>query len=168
MWDVESVEVYCDGELLCVHARSATPYGYSTGKAHMPEKHQAYERSSQMNAAPLIEWGQRIGPSVGVAVEDILQRTTFPQQAYRTCQGLIALSKKYGPRRLDRACEMLVSATGCVSYKSVGNILKNNRDMAQDDGAGSISTIPYNSDTRGASAYRTIPRKGRKEDNDGL
>ena len=168
MWDVETVEVYAGGELLCVHARSTVPYGYSTDKSHMPEKHKAYERSTQMNASSLIEWGQRIGQHVGIAIEDILQRTTFPQQAYRTCQGLLSLAKKYGHRRLDHACEMLISETGCVSYKSVCNILKNNRDLDQDRGAATMSLPPANPDIRGASAYQAIIGKAGKEGTHGL
>ena len=168
MWDAESVEVYAGNELLCIHARSTVPYGYSTEKAHMPEKHKAYERSAQMNAASLIEWGQRIGPSVGTAIENILERTTFPQQAYRTCQGLLSLGKKYGYRRLDRACDMLIGTTGCVSHKSVSNILKNNRDMIQDRASGAISSTPSHSNIRGAAAYCSIPLKTGKEGDDGI
>lgn len=167
MWDAETVEIYADKELLCVHNRSTVPYGYSTEKSHMPEKHKVYEQSTKMNASSLTEWGYHIGPSVGIAIEDILDRSAFPQQAYRACQGLLSLAKKFGGQRLNRACEMIVSQTGFVSYKAVCNILKNNRDMLKDKRESSISTIPFNNDTRGATAYRNVTVEWRKEENDG-
>lgn len=103
MWDVQSVEVYVGTECACMHRRSLIPYGYSTEKSHMPENHTAYEHRKEQNAATLIERGARIGQSVEWAITDILQHTTFPQQAYGKCNGLLALAKKYGRSRLEHA-----------------------------------------------------------------
>ena len=165
MWDVESVEVYVQDQLVCVHQRSMMPYGYSTEKQHMPEAHRAYEHNKEINAATLIDWGSRIGPSVKWAIEDILRHTTFPQQAYGKCNGILSLAKKYGHTRLDHACALLREEAGTAGYKALANMLRNNRDI-EHDGGELISRTPHNDDVRGASAYTSIPQAG-KEAGDG-
>lgn len=161
MWDVEYVEVYVADKLVCVHRRSLVPYGYSTDPKHMPDTHRAYEHNREINAATLIDWGSRIGPSVKWAIEDILQHTTFPQQAYGKCNGILSLGKKYGYTRLEHACALLRREAGVAGYKALANMLKNNRDIACDGGE-LISRTPHNDDVRGASAYTSIPQAGKE------
>ena len=165
MWDVEYVEVYADGRLVCSHRRSHVPYGYSTEPQHMPDAHRVYEHSKEINAAKLIEWGARIGPSVKWAIEDILARTTFPQQAYGKCSGILSLGRKYGHARLDHACALMREQSGTAGYRILSNMLKNNRDIDADGGE-LISRTPHNDNVRGASAYTSIPLAG-KEAEDG-
>ena len=162
MWDVEYVEVYAGSELAALHRRSLVPYGYSTEDAHMPESHKAYERSKEVNAASLIDWGARIGPSVKWAIEDILRRTTFPQQAYGRCNGLLSLARKYGSQRLDRACAMQREQSGTASYQSLRNMLKNNMDLDVDP-RGIVSRTPHNDNVRGAAAYQSVTMKGKED-----
>lgn len=162
MWDAEFVEIYSpDGKFLFCHDRNMTPYGYSTEKTHMPESHKAYEHTREINAAKLIDWGANIGPSVKWAIEDILHRTTFPQQTYGKCTGVLKLAKKYSRTRLENACAMLMEETGCASYGSLRNILKNNRDV-EVRGNDTLSLTPYNDNVRGASAYQSIPGEGKE------
>ena len=84
-------------------------YGYTTVKEHMPESHLAYEHNRAQNAATLIERAQRVGPFTRWAVENILQRTSFPQQAYRRCNGVLLL-RTYTPVRDE------------ISFKKFGNL----------------------------------------------
>jgi len=168
-WDAEFVEIYPGDELLFCHDRSMAPYGYSTEKIHMPENHKAYEHSKEMNAAKLIDWGAYVGPSVKWAIESVLRGTTFPQHAYGKCTGILSLAKTYGRSRLETACSMLMEQSVNVTYSSLRNILKNNRDLME-DGEGAISRTPYNENVRGASAYTSISKNDKegKEDGHGL
>ena len=165
MWDVEYVEVYVAGQLVCTHRRSLVPYGYSTEPQHMPDAHKAYERTKEVNAATLIGWGERIGASVKWAIEDILHRTNFPQQAYGKCNGILSLGRKYGRARLEHACAILREESGVAGYKVLANMLKNNRDI-EADGGEVISRTPHNDDVRGASAYTSIPQVGKEVDDE--
>lgn len=165
MWDVESVEVYVGTECVCMHHRSLIPYGYSTDKSHMPDNHTAYEHRKEHNAATLIERGARIGQSVEWAISNILHRTAFPQQAYGTCNGLLALARKYGRSRLEHACMIMKEETSVASYKALCNMLKNNRDLISDEDE-SISRTPYNDNVRGASAYTAISVVGKEADHE--
>ncbi len=164
MWDVEYVEVYAGNELICLHSRNTIPYGYTTDKVHMPDKHLAYEERKEVNAAKLIEWGARIGPSVEWTISDILAKTTFPQQAYGKCNGVLSLAKKYGYNRLEHACRIMREQSGNASYKALLTMLQNNRD--KDDYGDGISVTPIHDHVRGAKAYKNIEPEG-KEDHHG-
>ena len=107
----------------------------------------------------------RIGASVKWAIESILKRTTFPQQAYGTCNGLLALGKKYGYNRLVRACAIMQQNTGTVTYRAVDNILKNNRDLP-DNPSETVSRTPFNDNVRGADAFRSIIESDQKQEDD--
>ncbi|MBH2926668.1 hypothetical protein I5Q11_13500 [Serratia ureilytica] len=47
--------------------------------------------------------GKNIGTYTGKVVESLLKRKAHPEQAYRAVLGLIALQKKYGRERLEKA-----------------------------------------------------------------
>ena len=62
--------------------------------------------------------------------ENILQCTSFPQQTCRTCNGVLSLGKNYGYDHLETAAALMKSETGKAGYRTLANILKNNRDKA--------------------------------------
>jgi len=69
--------------------------------------------------------------------------------------------KTYGHSRLETACSMLMEQSVNVTYSSLRNILKNNRDLME-DGDGTISRTPYNENVRGASAYTSISKNDKE------
>lgn len=91
-------------------------YGYTTVKEHMPESHLAYEHNRAQNAATLIDRVQRVSPFTRWAVENILQRTSFPQQAYRRCNGVLLL-RTYGYDRLGSAAALMKAEKGKAAYR---------------------------------------------------
>ena len=159
LWDVTCVEVFVGSERVCRHDRSMVPYGYSTDPSHMPDKHKAYEEQKEVNAATLTAWAGNIGPSVRWAVEHILSNTTFPQQAYGRCSGILALARKYGRSRLERVCAMLREESCTPNYGTIRTMLRNNRDMGNSDHE-VCSRTPYNENVRGAAAYQSVTKKG--------
>jgi len=52
----------------------------------------------------------------------VLTARKHPQQAYRSCLGVLKLAERYTPARLEAACERALRA-GIHSYKGVRNIL---------------------------------------------
>ena len=77
--------------------------------------------------------------------------------------GVCRLAKKYGRNRLEHACMMMKEETDTASYKALCNMLKNNRDLASQEGE-SISRTPFNDHVRGASAYTSISLTGKEAD----
>ena len=155
MWDMEYVEVFLGTMRLCTHRRSYEAYGYSTDKNHMPESHKAYERSREYNAAALIERAGFIGQSMKWVIETMLSKTHFPQQAYMHCNAALALAREYGRDRLEHACLMMRTETSTASLKVLSNILKNNRDLAEQE-KDAMTSLASEDDVRGEAHYARI------------
>ena len=78
VWDYKTVAVYARGERVAIHRRAFFPNGYTTEEAHMPEKHQAYKRARERNAAFYLDKAFQIGESTRTVVGRILDVDRFP------------------------------------------------------------------------------------------
>ncbi len=58
----------------------------------------------------------------------MIEARLLPQQAFRACLGVLRLGKKYGGKRLQKACARALSI-GAISYKSIESILKQGLDQ---------------------------------------
>jgi len=58
----------------------------------------------------------------------MIARKKHPEQAYRSCLGLLNLSRKYDAQRLERACQRAV-AINSPTVKSIKSILKQSIDQ---------------------------------------
>lgn len=56
-----------------------------------------------------------------------MARKRHPEQGFRSCLGILRLGRKYGPKRLENACQRAVAIQG-HSYTSVQSILKRSLD----------------------------------------
>ena len=74
------------------------------------------------------------------------------------------LANKYGKARLEHACSKLMEGGTAASYKSLCNILKNNRDLERDED-GIVSRTPFIDNVRGAAAYRSVISGGKEVKN---
>ena len=115
----------------------------------MPKEHQDY---LEWNGERFRKWAVRIGPSVGKVIEGMLTAQRVEQQAYRSCMGLLKLSQKYSPSRLESACAKALSFSSSPSFKSVKNILA---ASAEDETENAVEEKPNTyALTRGADYYK--------------
>ena len=119
-----TVECFHKGTRLASHVRSYLPGRHSTVKEHMPKAHQSY---AEWTPERVIAWTTQAGPFTKSVAEKILASRLHPQQAFRSCLGLMRLGKIYGAARLEAACQraLIYQAT---SYRSVNAILKSSLD----------------------------------------
>jgi transposase len=120
-----TVECYFKGERIAIHLYSTIPGQQSTITHHMPKRHR---KQSEQSKERFIRWAEQIGVYTHVVVKKILEEKPHLEQAYRSCLGLLSLSKKYGEKRLEQACSYGVHQ-GAYSRKSILSILKNNLDQ---------------------------------------
>ena len=120
-----TVEIFHKSTRIASHHRSPRKGGHSTVREHMPPAHQEQAGTTRES---LLAWADRMGPSTASFVEGVIAARAHPQQAYRSCLGVLRLGKKYGEDRLDAACRRAVML-GSFSFKSVDAILKNNLDQ---------------------------------------
>lgn len=157
VWDMESVEIYVSDKRVATHTRSFKKNGYTTLDEHMPPAHLAYKRSREYNAAAMRNRASVIGVRTVEAIERILSSRIFPQQAYKSCHGVFSLAAKYGAKRMEAACEHILSQSNSISYDMLRNVLEKKIDCAAAEGTNRIlSTLPQNDDVRGAEVYRNI------------
>ena len=85
--------------------RSSKVHAPSTLAEHRPKSHQQYLEWTPMR---IIEWAGKAGPFTARLVEAILAEKPHPEMGYRSALGVISLSRKYGPDRVEAACTRAV------------------------------------------------------------
>jgi transposase len=118
-----TLEVFQRGTRIWVHRRNHHP-GYTTVPEHMPHAHRSH---MEWSPSRLIRWGATVGPHTAALVEQILASRPHPEQGYRSCLGLLRLTKQYGPERVEAASARAV-AVGARSYRHVETMLKHGLD----------------------------------------
>lgn len=126
VFDLESIEVYVDYNRVAIHKRDLKANGYTTEPSHMPENHRAYQKSKEYNAAYYIGQARHIGPNTTTVIERILASQPFIQQAYRSSQGILSLTRKYPVERLEAACKRACSTTEEHLFLNNNHSQKNN------------------------------------------
>jgi transposase len=144
-----ALELLLRGQRVAAHARNDRRGGYTTVEAHMPAAHRAH---LEWTPQRLIDWDQRIGLSCGELVTRLLQTYKHPEHGYRSCLGLLSLSRRYGEARLEAACERAL-ALGTWRYRHVRDLLANGRDLATEDTT-SDWTSPAHANLRGPGYYQ--------------
>jgi len=114
----------------------------------MPPAHQYVDGWSPDR---FLRWAAEIGPQTEALVAAVLDARRHPQQAYRTCLGVLSLAKQYGNGRLEAACQRALTA-GIYSYKGLHNILKNKLDQQVHDPAPETA-LPAHDNIRGQGYY---------------
>lgn len=118
------IEVYYNGKRICSHARSSKPCGYTTVPEHMPRNHQKY---LEWTPDRILHYAAKYGQSVKALVQRVMDSRKFPEQAYKSCLGIIRLENKYTAARLDLACNRALLFRA-YSYNSVAAILEKGLD----------------------------------------
>jgi transposase len=143
-----AVELIVRGNRVASHMRSTRRGEFSTVTEHMPAAHRAH---LEWTPQRLIDWGRRIGLATGELIARLLARHKHPEHGYRACLGLLGLAKRYGPARLEAACQLALSLGTC-QYRHVRDILLANRDRVQ--AANAQWTSPDHANVRGPGYYQ--------------
>ncbi len=121
-----TVEVFHRGKRVAAHARRYGGQRHGTHPEHMPSAHR---RHASWTPARLVAYGEKVGPSVAALFEAVMTDRPHPEQGFRTCLGIIALTRSYDNARVDAACRRGVSIKA-RSVASIRSILKNGLDSA--------------------------------------
>ncbi len=140
-------------ERIVIHKKSFAAYGYTTQENHMPTNHSAYKRTKEYYGAAIQARALHIGQATKWAVDSLLASMNFPQQSYRTCQGIFSLASRYGERRIESACSIIRSGSSGFTLAMLRNILQKNLDQNHTE---TISTTPLNTQVRGSQEYYQI------------
>lgn len=115
-----TVEIYHQNILIATHARLHRINDTSTKKEHMPLNHQY--ANEKMNPTRLKNWGETIGESAHIFVNQKLEDAQYPTNAYRSIIAILNLAKLYGKEELNLALGYALSINA-TSTKSIESIL---------------------------------------------
>lgn len=120
-----TVEIFHKGQRVASHMRAARSNGAVTDDAHRPQSHR---HQADWPPSRIIDWAGKTGPFTAQVVQQILASKPHPEMGYRSCLGIIRLSQRYSPQRVEAAAERAL-ATGAVRYKSIESILRRGLDQ---------------------------------------
>ena len=144
----KTVEIFYRRTRQASHRRCQAQGRYSTQNEHMPPAHQKY---SDWSPERFLRWANEIGPHTSQLIATVLDARQHPQQAYRSCLGILGLAKRYTNGRLEAACRRALPA-GIHSYKGIRNILENKLDQLELDPPPAAS-LPAHANIRGETYY---------------
>ena len=144
----KTVSVFHEEKRVAHHFRDDSPFKHTTIKEHMPPEHQAM---TEWTPSRLISWGEKIGAEVKKQIEALLDSRQHPQQAYRSCLGLLRLGKKFGEQRLNAACA-IANSYNVASMKRVESMLVRGYDRLQKESVPETK-LPPHQNIRGGNYY---------------
>ncbi|MES2331183.1 MAG: IS21 family transposase [Bacteroidota bacterium] len=153
IYDTDLVEIYLDYKRVAQHRRSYKKYGQTTTKEHMPEAHQAYHEQMGWNRDYFLKVSAKIGPCTRQYIERMIDSKPIKEQAYKGCVGLLRLADSHSKERVEAACKLALEQSNSIVYRTIANILLNNRDSAVDD-ANQTDLFPAHENLRGSEAYK--------------
>ena len=131
------VEIFFHNKRVTSHVRKYC-HGMTTNPEHMPKKH---EKHHQWTAGRLMNWAKDLGDEVLIWVKRILAQKQHEQQAYRVCLGLLSLSRKYDPERLNKACA-IANKHQLYRLKQIKSILQSNQDRLPAESKKQLPLLP--------------------------
>ncbi len=143
------VRLYYQGNCISTHAAD-TPGKYVTVPDHMASHHRAVKDG--MDEQVLKQRASAIGPSVLAVIEEVLKRSIHPEQAYKSCQGILSLAKKASKETLLESCRIALEYHACT-YRHVERLAQGryaSREFLQPN---NTKSIPDHPNVRGASHY---------------
>jgi hypothetical protein len=133
---------------IAFHLRHRKGYGYSTDKTHLSSSHRFV---SEWSPEKFIKWGADIGESTKLFMEKLFEQRAHPEQAYKSCMGVLALASKTGKERLENACRRAIHFESYY-YKTVKTILEKSLD--KEPLQPSVFRLPDHANIRGESYYQ--------------
>ncbi len=144
-----TIECFYQGNRVASHRRSYQKGRHTTTTAHMPEAHR---QAGNWSPERLSRWAAKTGPATEKLILSVLTARKHPQQAYRSCLGILRLGKAYGDDRLEAACRRALTL-GSHSYKSIESILKHRLDEKPLSEQQELALPEDHDNIRGSSYY---------------
>jgi transposase len=117
-----TVSIYIDCKRVAFHLRSYVTGHYTTVKDHLCSTHQHYQdRSPDYYMAKAKSRSKELHNLFVL----LFKQDRYPEQLYRTCDGLLKLQRITEPDKFEKACQIAIENQR-YNYGFVANILKNN------------------------------------------
>ncbi|MBK8514663.1 MAG: hypothetical protein IPL56_20890 [Saprospiraceae bacterium] len=150
-YDIDTIEIYYKMTRIAVHNRARRRHGYTTLTEHLHPKHQYYQSWSKDF---FLNKGHQIGDQTSLLMIQIFNQVQHPEQAYKLCQGVLQLAKKYGYHQMENASHICIQYD-LISYKRLQNILVNYLKIDQMETTPDPPVI-HHENIRGVEYYNSL------------
>jgi transposase len=120
IYDERNVAIYHDNVRIVQHRRNGLRYKYSTLPDHMPPQHRF---DDNWHPDKLKWWAGNIGEETLRVITYILDSKRHPEQAYKSCLGILSQAKKYDHDILNMACRRALNLD-MITCKTINNEAK--------------------------------------------
>jgi len=146
----KTAELFHRGQRVAVHVRSRRQGSHSTNTEHMPKAHRAH---MEWTPGRLLNWAVEVGPHTRDLVKHLLWTRPHPEMGYRSCLGLLNLGKRFGPERLEAACQRALTL-GSPNRRSVLSLLQKGLDQLPLPEATTVQRSLTHENIRGPGYYQ--------------
>jgi transposase len=144
-----TVEIFPRGVRVASHGRSQKQYQATTQHEHRPKSHQKH---LEWTPSRLMEWARTVGPATAAVFEQILASKPHPERGYRSCLGILRLTKEYSMARVEAAAHRALHLKAC-SYKSLQSMLERQLDRLPPEAAPAPRSPVEHHNIRGADYF---------------
>jgi transposase len=148
LYSGSTVEIYYKYNRIATHKRNLKPYHYTTVKEHLASTHRFI---TEWNPQQFIDQAASVNSSVEELICRILEHKQHPEQAYKSCMGVLAFEKKVGKERLTNACKRALEHK-IYNYRTIQTILEKGLDKLIEDEAGN-NELPKHKNIRGNNYF---------------
>lgn len=150
LYTKSTVEVYYKYNRIATHQRNYKPYMYTTNSEHLASTHQFV---ADWSATRFIDWATDIDSAVAEFIIKIIDSRNHPEQAFKSCLGILSYEKKVGRVRLINACKRALDFK-IYNFKTIQNILENNLDTIDAEQEQDLNQeLPEHRNIRGKHYY---------------
>lgn len=153
LYTATAVEMFYHYESIARHSRNQKRYQYSTVADHLASKNKFL---SDWTPEKFIADADKIHPDIAVFIQAILETKPYPEQAYKSCSGILSLHRRYGADRLINACRR-AQKFGLFNYNVLVHILDKHYDAATAEEQMELTEavkMPTHSNIRGSDYFQ--------------
>ena len=149
LYTSSQVEIFYKYERIAIHSRQLRKYHYTTNNEHLASAHRYL---SEWTPEKFIEEATLIHADVASYIIAVIEHKQHPEQAYKSCSGILNLKRKVGSERLINACRR-AGSFGIYNYPIVMQILEKRLDQISDDEKEELP-MPEHHNIRGEDYYK--------------
>ena len=150
MYNSTTVEICHRYERIAVHRRCLDKYQYTKVQEHLAPAHRYLE---DWQPEKLIQKARVVHQQVADYITHVIEHKQHPEQAYKSCSGILSLAGKVGAERLAGACKRAASY-GIYNYSIIKQILEKNLDALSEEEQQELLSMPEHRNIRGSEYYQ--------------
>lgn len=152
LYTASTVDIYLKYDKIASHPRSYRPFGYTHNPEHLASSQKII---TDWNPEKFLSHAASIHKDVENYIRQVIEAKSHPEQAYKSCRGILSFVSKVGTKRLINACRW-ASSYGLYNYPAIVKILENRQDelpLEEDDPQGGSPYMPSHQNIRGKEYY---------------